>query len=137
MDDSGHARIADFGLSMVTKDLTSIPSARLQHGSTPRWAAPELMEHGIYEKEADVFSFAMVMIEVYCGWRPLWKISLLKLHINIGLYWFNSIQKQYRRHSHVGYSARGTPRTANASEFHGKTLVVDATVLEWQPWRAA
>ena len=65
MDDSGHARIADFGLSMVTKNITSTPSARLQHGSTARWAAPELMKRGVYEKEADVFSFAMVMIEVY------------------------------------------------------------------------
>ena len=76
VDESGHAHIADFGLSMVTKNLTSIPSARLKGCSTIRWAAPELMEHGIYEKEADVFSFAMVMIEVYRGWLPLWKVSL-------------------------------------------------------------
>jgi serine/threonine protein kinase len=64
VDDSGHARLADFGLSMVTKNPDSIPSASLHHGFTPRWTAPEvLMEHA-YSEKADVFSFAMVMYEV-------------------------------------------------------------------------
>ena len=34
-------------------------------GHTARWTAPEILtEEGTYSKEADVFSFAMVMIEV-------------------------------------------------------------------------
>jgi serine/threonine-protein kinase Stk1 len=64
VDDSGHARIADFGLAMVTKNLDSIPSTSHHHGYTPRWTAPEVLEKGEYSKEADVFSFAMVMYEV-------------------------------------------------------------------------
>ena len=67
MDNYGHARIVDFGLAMVTQNLDSIRSASSQHGHTPRWAAPEVLKEGIYSQEADVFSFAMVMIEVCHG----------------------------------------------------------------------
>jgi len=67
MDNYGHARIADSGLAMVTQNLDSIRSISSQHGNTPRWAAPEVLKEGIYSKEADVFSFAMVMIEVRHG----------------------------------------------------------------------
>ena len=49
---------------MVTKNLDSKPSDAQHRGHTVGWAAPEVMEKGIYSKEADMFSFAMVMIEV-------------------------------------------------------------------------
>ena len=64
MDSSGRARLADFGLAMVTKNLDSQPNGTQHHGHTVGWAAPEVMEKGIYSREADMFSFAMVMIEV-------------------------------------------------------------------------
>ena len=64
VDSSGRARLADFGLAMVTKNLDSKPSDVQHRGHTVGWAAPEVMEKGIYSKEADMFSFAMVMIEV-------------------------------------------------------------------------
>ena len=64
VDDSGHARIIDFGLAKVTQNLDSIRSASSQHGHTPRWTAPEVLKGGTHTKEADIFSFAMVMIEV-------------------------------------------------------------------------
>jgi serine/threonine protein kinase len=64
VDNTGRARIADFGLAMVTKNLDSVPSTSPHQGYTPRWAAPEVLREGMYSKEADVFSFAMVMYEV-------------------------------------------------------------------------
>jgi len=64
MDDSGRARIVDFGDSIVIQDLDSIRSASSQHGHTPRWTAPEVLREGTYSKESDIFSFAMVTIEV-------------------------------------------------------------------------
>jgi serine/threonine protein kinase len=68
VDNSGGARIADFGLTTVTQNLDSMRSASQQHGHTPRWTAPEILkEQGTYSKEADIFSFAMVMIEVHRG----------------------------------------------------------------------
>jgi len=67
MDDSGHARIVDFGYTMVTQNLDSIRSASSGYGHTPRWTAPEVLKEGDYSKEADIFSFSMVMIEVCHG----------------------------------------------------------------------
>jgi len=67
MDPTGRARITDFGLAAVTQDLDSVRSASGDRGHTVRWTAPEILEEqGTYSKEADVFSFAMVMIEVRC-----------------------------------------------------------------------
>ena len=60
MDANGNARITGFGLAMITQDLDS-----LRCGDGARWIAPEILENrGAYSKEADVFSFAMVTIEV-------------------------------------------------------------------------
>ena len=65
VDDTGRPRITDFGLATVTKNLDSIRSASEDEDNTARWTAPEILnDEGTYSKEADVFSFAMVMIEV-------------------------------------------------------------------------
>ena len=65
VDDTGHARITDFGLATVTQNLDSMRSISEDYGHTARWTAPEILsEKGTYSKEADIFSFAMVMIEV-------------------------------------------------------------------------
>ena len=61
VDNSGHARITDFGLPTITQDSESPQNTGLY---TARWAAPEVLRDGICSKEADIFSFAMVMIEV-------------------------------------------------------------------------
>ena len=53
VEESGHVLIADFGLTKVTKNLNSM-----------RWVAPEVWNEGSYSEKADIFSFAMVMIEV-------------------------------------------------------------------------
>ena len=67
VDDCGSARIADFGFTTVTKNSDSMGTASSHHGGTMRWAAPEVLKGGPYSKEADIFAFAMVMIEVRHG----------------------------------------------------------------------
>ena len=79
MDDSGNARIADFGFATVTQNLDSMQSAHCQRG-TPRWTAPEVLDEGSYSKEADIFSFAMVMIEVR---RQLLTVRRTLAHCNV------------------------------------------------------
>ena len=64
VDNSGNPRIADFGLATVTQNLDPMGGTSRQLGCTPRWAAPEVLNEDRYSKEADIFSFAMVMIEV-------------------------------------------------------------------------
>jgi len=66
VDDSGQVRITDFGLAMMPQDPDS--QRAFFDNQTVRWTAPEILyESGTYSKEADVFAFAMVMIEVRCG----------------------------------------------------------------------
>ena len=65
VDATGRARITDFGLTRVTQNLDSIRSGSGEQGYTARWTAPEILNgEGEHSKEADIFSFAMVMIEV-------------------------------------------------------------------------
>jgi serine/threonine protein kinase len=76
VDDTGHARITDFGLAMVTRNLGSMLNAPEYQGYV-RWNAPEILtERGTYSKEADLFSFAMVMIEVQYKWDTLFELWL-------------------------------------------------------------
>ena len=65
VDDAGRARITDFVLARVIRTVASVRSTSDGYGHTARWTAPEILnEEGSHSKEADVFSFAMVMIEV-------------------------------------------------------------------------
>jgi serine/threonine protein kinase len=71
VNNSGHALITDFGFATVARNLDSILSAPPQRGHTKRWAAPEILDEGPNSKEADIFAFAMVMIEVRHGWSTV------------------------------------------------------------------
>jgi len=68
MDTASHARITGFGLATVTQDLDSIRNALAEDRDDAQWIAPEILDgRGTYSKEADIFSFSMVVIEVRCG----------------------------------------------------------------------
>ncbi|KAF9643686.1 kinase-like protein [Thelephora ganbajun] len=80
VDDSGHARIADFTLTMVIKDEDFLEDDSV-HGHTLRWTAPEVIEKGAKTKESDIFSFAMVIVEalqVFTGAAPFSDRSAFK-----------------------------------------------------------
>ena len=79
VDTAGHVRIIDCGLAMATRDLDSIRSVPDKHGHGTRWIAPEILNNrGTYSKEADVFSFAMVTIEVRCRLLiGMWRIPFI------------------------------------------------------------
>jgi len=69
VDATIRARITDFGPATATRNLDFIRSASEGHGRAAQWTAPEILsEKGTPSKEADVFSFAMVMIEVGYEW---------------------------------------------------------------------
>ncbi|KAF9645430.1 kinase-like protein [Thelephora ganbajun] len=70
VDDSVRARIADFGISIVTRNLNSIRPPTTQNSCTPRYAAPEVLDGENPSKKSDIFSFAMVMIEVFTSAVP-------------------------------------------------------------------
>lgn len=64
VDDSGHARIIGYGIAGVDPNLDFIQNA---WSHIPPWIAPEFLNGNSQKKcskEADVFAFAMVVIEV-------------------------------------------------------------------------
>jgi serine/threonine protein kinase len=66
VDDSGRVRVTDFGLATILQG--SAPQRSLLDDHNARWTAPEILyDSGMYSKEADIFSFAMVIIEVRYG----------------------------------------------------------------------
>lgn len=56
--------MTDFGFTSVVRGINSVLVAEVR-GYSPRWAAPEVLECGDrYTREADIFAFGMVVIEV-------------------------------------------------------------------------
>jgi len=89
VDGSGRARIAGFrlaaGPAMVALGVTC-------RGHTGRWTAPEVLGEGPYDKEADIFSFAMVVIEVCRRRFTMYRPYLLSFRIDAGIHWRDSVQ---------------------------------------------
>lgn len=66
MDEDGHALIADFGHAAIVNDEGFFKNDT-EPEFTAQWAAPEILMEGKYTKKTDVFSFAMLIIEVQYG----------------------------------------------------------------------
>ena len=64
VDGSPVACIADFSVATVTKDLDSTESYVPPHTPSVQWSAPEVLSGKRPTQESDVYSLAMVMIEV-------------------------------------------------------------------------
>ena len=63
MDAHGRAKIVGFRLTVVTADVDPTQPSDPHIGSN-RWSAPEAVNDGNASKETDIFSLAMLMIEV-------------------------------------------------------------------------
>lgn len=75
MGDNDRARITDFGLATIPQNPAS--KRPFLDDQTARWTAPEILyDSGTHSKKGDVFSFAMVMIEVRHVWA-LMRVALV------------------------------------------------------------
>jgi len=73
VDETGRARLTDFGLSVVAPELG--PPEPITDGHAVRWAGPEILDREQpASKQSDLYSFAMVMIEV-CARNPPNRVS--------------------------------------------------------------
>lgn len=64
VDHNGHARLTDFGLALIVRGMHSALVTQTK-GYTAAWAAPEILEGADkIAREADMFAFGMVVIEV-------------------------------------------------------------------------
>ncbi|KAF9644877.1 kinase-like protein, partial [Thelephora ganbajun] len=74
IDKDGHARLADFGLTSIIRGEDSTRSPQDSNtNNTTTWAAPEILKEGSVSKEGDVFTFAMVTVEIFTGHAPFVK----------------------------------------------------------------
>ena len=77
IDQSGHARLTEYGLVPI-EDAPGFASTTLGAVRSARWLAPEIIDpptksSGMTEvesKPADVFAFAMLVVEVFTGRVP-------------------------------------------------------------------
>jgi serine/threonine protein kinase len=78
IDQTGHARLADFGFLTIISDVaTHLPSSSYTIGGTLRWMSPELiapeefgMERSRPTKSSDCYSLGMVVYETVSGKKP-------------------------------------------------------------------
>lgn len=64
MDETGHARLTDFGLAAVAPEFGVAES--ITDGHAVRWAAPEILDRERpVSKKSDIYSFAMIVVEVW------------------------------------------------------------------------
>ena len=58
-------KIADFGAAMSTEKVTRREGDEEARAFPVRWSAPEVMKSGKYDKKSDVWSFAVVLWELF------------------------------------------------------------------------
>ena len=103
VDYDGHARLVDFEFASIAREANS---AAQENGCTPPWAAPEILEGSDADThEADVFGFAMVLIEV--GPRAL-ALDCLKSDYARGFYGNLPIQRIRNLRDYFENYQRGT-----------------------------
>ena len=122
VDDTGRARITDFGLARVTQSLGVVRAALDDdaRGHTARWTAPEILRGaGSHSKEADVFSFAMVVIEVGHRWVFSFSLSLLPYRTIAGVHRCCSFLSYPIFSGYDSYSGGEAPFTSSTPRLRG------------------
>ncbi|KAL9243955.1 hypothetical protein vseg_017785 [Gypsophila vaccaria] len=71
-DDSGHLKVADFGLSKLLKFSKAVRKDKPSSSQETSWryVAPELYKNEEYDTKVDVFSFALILQEMIEGCPP-------------------------------------------------------------------
>ena len=84
VDESCHARLADFGLLTIMSDPENGSSSTFSgQGGTSRWMSPELVDPARFKlenskptKASDCYALGMVIYETISGHLPFHKVSL-------------------------------------------------------------
>ena len=71
-DDSGHLKVADFGISKMLKVSKTVKEDRSVacQDTSWRYAAPEIYRNEEYDTKVDVFSFGLILQEMIEGCVP-------------------------------------------------------------------
>jgi serine/threonine protein kinase len=132
VENSGQVRIADFGLAKITRNLDSIRSASCQSGFSARWAAPEVCRKGECTKAADIFSLAMVTIEVRCVPCTLQPLGLT-LHTNPDIYRRGPVQQLHLSNGNGRHNTRRASATPDAPKLYRAVVGIGPALLGSRP----
>ena len=91
IDQTGHARLADFGLLTIASDpATLLPQSSYAQGGTMRWMSPEILAPGEYgfetthpTKSSDCYSLGMVIYETISGNVPFHEVSDMAVFLKV------------------------------------------------------
>ncbi|WWC72655.1 uncharacterized protein I206_106619 [Kwoniella pini CBS 10737] len=87
IDDKGHPRLCDFGLSQIKIDITNKSAIPPEEGDsaagTLRFQAPERLKLGPLTKECDVHSFGMTIHQIYSGEIPFAALDMYNAKTSI------------------------------------------------------
>lgn len=66
VNDTWNCKVADFGISTIRPTITRVMTCV----GTPVYMAPEVLSKSKYSEKADVFSFGIVLMEIFTGNLP-------------------------------------------------------------------
>jgi serum/glucocorticoid-regulated kinase 2 len=76
MDEQGYLRLADFGMAKKLKD----DEKAMSFCGTPEYLAPEIITMEGHDKNADWWSFGILLFEMLCGLPPFYVENLDKMY---------------------------------------------------------
>jgi serine/threonine protein kinase len=130
VDESGKARITDFGLAAIARNPHSQRSTLDEDGHTARWCVPEVLKSEPVSKESDVFSFGMIIVEV--GGDRLVPCQppdrLIKVFTGEAPFGGEKTPAVITK-----IMTGKIPRTANSPQIHGPPMGIDSAVFEPVP----
>lgn len=82
VDDKGHIKISDFGISK--KIETELQTNRVSLQGSVFWMAPEVVKQKPYTFKADIWSLGCLIVEMYTGTHPFPEFTQMQAIFRIG-----------------------------------------------------
>lgn len=78
-------KVCDFGLARVRDSIQSANMQMTQMVGSPMWMAPEIMKNEPYSQSVDVYSYALVMFEMFTNRLPYPELNQMQLLMEVAI----------------------------------------------------